>query len=445
MKKRYKPKKFKSHLDRIIHNIALNKDQYVARPGVDFTRNRKLSMATTLRWILSMGANSLKKEIYEFCEKENIDVTSSAFIQQRMKIKVDAFRDIFQKFNQATRFKKCFHGYTILAADGSSIRMQRDPNSETYIQTSSNPEGYNQYHLNAVYDLLTRTYFDVELQPGLKVDERAALINILRRNTFNEKTIIITDRGYEGYNMFANFIETAGVDFVCRIKDGGCGALADITNLPMQELDKDIQIGITTSQTNEDKLHNRRYIPTSSKKGKKLSPKTAVRRWDYKSPYTLNIRVVRFLLDSGSYETIVTSLPRDKFSVAKIKELYHMRWGIETSFRELKYFVGLINLHGKSDQFAAQEIYAALTIYNFCECITSNVVIQNSTQKIHFYQVNYSMAFFLCRNYYKKRKQPEEKLIIDIGKYIEPVRPGRRDKRKLRQKTFTGFVYRIAA
>lgn len=445
MRKRSAPKIYRNYLNSIIENIALNKDNYVLKPGVDFTRNRKLSIDTTIRWILAMGANSLKKELYEFCETENIDVTSSAFVQQRKKIKVEAFRDVFQRFNKINRPKKHFYGYRVLAADGSAIRMSRDPRTETFIQTNTNPEGYNQYHLNAVYDLLTRTYFDVALQPGLKMDERGALIDILRRNTFTEKTIIITDRGYEGYNMFANFIETEGVDFVCRVKDGGRGALADIADLPMEELDTDIFVGITITQTNDDKLHNRRYIPTGSKKGKLLSPNTAVRRWDFPSPYTLKLRVVRFLLDSGNYETIVTSLPKDKFSVEKIKELYHMRWGIETSFRELKYFVGLINLHGKSDQFVAQEIYAALTIYNFCECITGEVVIQNSTQKVHLYQVNYSMAFFLCRNYYKKRKQNEDNLIKDIGRYIEPVRPGRRDKRKLRQKVFSGFVYRIAA
>lgn len=392
-----------------------------------------------------MGCSSLKKELFEFSEITNVSVTSSAFVQQRKKIKVEAFRDIFCQFTRTTYQQKTFRGYRILAADGSDINIERDPNSATYIHPSNHPTGYNQIHLNALYDLLTRTYFDAELQPRSQEDERAALINILRRNKFKEKTIIIVDRGYEGYNMFANFIETDGVDFVCRIKDGGAGALAEISKLPMQELDKDIPIAITTSQTNDDKIHNRRYIPTGSKKGKPLSPNTNVRRWDFQSPYILNLRVVRFVLDTGNYETIITSLPKSDFSVDDIKKIYHMRWGIETSFRELKYFVGLVNLHGKSDEFVAQEIYAALTIYNFCECITGKVVVQNSTKKVHLYQVNYSMAFFLCRNYYKKRKQNEKNLIEEIGKYIEPIRPGRRDKRKLRKKTFSGFIYRIAA
>jgi len=437
--------KYRNHLELSIQNVTRKKDEYVTTPGVDFSRNRKLPMETVIRWILSMGASSLKKELHGFREIENIDVTSSAFIQQRKKIKPQAFRDIFSHFSNVPHRRKYFRGYRVLAADGSAISMSRNPHSETFIQSVKNPEGYNQFHLNAVYDLLDKSYFDIELQPGAKMDERAALINMLRRNTFNEKTIIIADRGYEGYNMFANFIETDGVDFVCRVKDGGAGALAEIDRLPMRELDKYISFEVTTSQTNDDKIHNRRYIPTGSKRGKKLSPNTKVRRWDFQSPYTLNIRVVRFLLDTGNYETIVTSLPKCEFSVNDIKKLYHMRWGIETSFRELKYFVGLINLHGKSDMFVAQEIYAALTIYNFCEWITGEAVVRNSVKNVHIYQVNYSMAFFLCRNYFKKRIQAEEDLIKDIAKYIEPVRQGRSDKRKLRPKTFSGFVYHIVA
>ena len=297
---------------------------------------------------------------------------------------------------------------------------------------------------SALYDLYSHTYLDVELQPRPQEDERDALINMLRRNTFTGKNMIITDRGYEGYNMFANFIETNGVDFVCRVKDRG-GALAEVKKLPMQELDEDIIVVITTTQTKEDKLYNRRFIQTGSKKGKINSPRTHVGKWDFCTPYTIKVRAVRFMLDTGKYETILTSLPRDVFSIQDIKEIYHMRWGIETSFRKLKYFADLVNLHGKSDEFAAQEIYAALIIYNFCERIAGSVVISKCDKRFHCYQINFSMAFFLCRNYYKWQNIDGCKLVEDISRYIEPVRPGRKDKRKMRAKAFTGFIYRIAA
>ena len=56
--------------------------------------------------------------------------------------------------------------------------------------------------------------------------------------------------------------------------------------------------------------------------------------------YTLNFRVVRFAISEDSYESIITNLPKEDFPVEEIKKVYAMRWGIETSFRELKYAIG---------------------------------------------------------------------------------------------------------
>ena len=38
-----------------------------------------------------------------------------------------------------------------------------------------------------------------------------------------------------------------------------------------------------------------------------------------------------------------------------------------------------------------------------------------------------------------------EKLLLDIAKYTEPVRPGRQDERNIKSKSFVGFVYRVPA
>ena len=52
--------------------------------------------------------------------------------------------------------------------------------------------------------------------------------------------------------------------------------------------------------------------------------------------YELSFRIIRFPIGSNSYEIIITNLDRNIFDVKKIKKVYHLRWGIETSFRELK-------------------------------------------------------------------------------------------------------------
>jgi len=51
----------------------------------------------------------------------------------------------------------------------------------------------------------------------------------------------------------------------------------------------------------------------------------------------MNLRIVRFRITDNSYEVLVTNLERDDFEVKELKEVYNLRWSIETSFRHLKY------------------------------------------------------------------------------------------------------------
>ena len=62
-------------------------------------------------------------------------------------------------------------------------------------------------------------------------------------------------------------------------------------------------------------------------------------------------------------------------------QLYALRWGIETSFRDLKYTIGMLDFHSKKVMCIQQEIYAHLIMYNFAEMITSHVVIEKKQRK----------------------------------------------------------------
>lgn len=168
------------------------------------------------------------------------------------------------------------------------------------------------------------------------------------------------------------------------------------------------------------------------------------KQWDFADIEQLSIRIVRFKITDDTYETIFTSLPRDKFSIADIKYLYGLRWGIETSFRELKYVIGLTNLHSKKDAFVRQEIFAKLTMYNFCERIISSVVVIQDEGRQYKYQVNYTMGMQVCLDFYRALVDTDNVYEL-ILKYIEAIKPERSDKRKIRQKTFVCFTYRVAA
>ena len=156
------------------------------------------------------------------------------------------------------------------------------------------------------------------------------------------------------------------------------------------------------------------------------------------------MRIVRFPLTSGTYECVITNLSRSEFPPNELKKLYAMRWGIETSFRELKYAIGLSCFHSKRVEYIKQEIFARLVLYNFCEIITTHVAILQKDSK-YVYQINYTMAIQICR--YFLRCSPDispPNVELLLHKLLLPVRPGRSDPRKVTPKSVVSFLYRVA-
>ncbi len=61
----------------------------------------------------------------------------------------------------------------------------------------------------------------------------------------------------------------------------------------------------------------------------------------------MTFRVIRFKLTDDKYEVLITNLSNEEFTVDELKNIYAMRWGIETSFRNLKYSLSLMLFHSK--------------------------------------------------------------------------------------------------
>lgn len=354
----------------------------------DFSRKSALSRDTIIRLLIGAEGGSLDKILHT----AGIKVTASAVSQRRAQIAPAVFRAVFDKFNSGFTDGELLNGYRLLAVDGTTINLPRNPSSSSFVQHDGIPKGVNQLHVTPLYDILNRTFADTVIQPEPKKNEIGALVEMLERNTFQQATLIIADRGFESYNLIAHCLEKRNVDFLIRVKQNH-SAMREVAKLPMMEVDCDIGFTITTTQTNEDK--SRHYIHLQVPKKSKAGSKTRRGRWDFPSPYPMRFRICRFLLDNGEFETVATSLPHS-FTLEDIKKLYHLRWGIETSFRDLKYTLGLVNLHGKSDAFAEQEIYASLTAFNFASRVCREVVVRQPQEGMYAYKVNFKMAAMLC-------------------------------------------------
>lgn len=222
-----------------------------------------------------------------------------------------------------------------------------------------------------------------------------------------------------------------------RVKDGGRGSMAGSFKLPAKDgSDHAMRLVLTRKQTKEVKGNPEKYkiLP-------KASPFDHLDLHD-RMFYGLAFRVVRFAITEDPYECIITNLPEDGFPAREIKKIYAMRWGIETSFRELRYAVGSSCFHSKKVEYIMQEIYARQVLYNHCEIITMHVIVQQKDTE-HVYQMDYTIAIHICRYFLRKDISPPnvEKL---IQKDLLPVIHGRSDPRKVRPKSMVSFLYRVA-
>lgn len=436
-----KPKHIKKLLMSEIETVANASDEYCLNPGRDFSRKRKFSFKKVVESIIGMGSKGLTNELIDIFNNAPDMPSASAFVQQRSKIKPEAFRDILAGFTEKITRKS--NRLRLLAVDGSDIQIATNPYDEdTYFPGINGQKPYSLIHLNALYDLEQHIYVDSRIQGRMSWNEHMALQEMVDKSDIR-KALVIADRGYESYNNMAH-IQEKGWFFLIRVKDGKTG-IKDGLLLPEEnEFDVDICLKLVRKQTNQIKellkdKNKYRCIPHSTSFDY-LPEKT--RKADPVTFYKLKFRVVRFEIGSNSYETVLTNLDKDTYPATELKRLYAARWGIETSFRDLKYTLGMLDFHSKKVMCIHQEIYAHLIMYNFSEMITSHVVIAKKQRK-HTYKANFSVAVHMCRLFFHDRASPPDLETI-IARNLIPIRPERHRTRSLTVKIFHGFLYRIA-
>lgn len=433
----------KTQLFAIIDEMEAKKEDFVYNPGKDFSRKRKQSFQDVIKFLLSMENDATKRELLKFFNFSSKAPTDSAFNQQRAKIKTSAFEYLFHQFTSLIEDEKYYNGYRLLACDGSGLYISRNPNdSETYFASFRTQKGFNLLHLNTIYDLNNRKYLDAEIQTIHQRDERNALRIMLNRlhSEEPEKTILIADRGYTGLNIF-DFIDKKHMKYLIRTKSPISNKMLYGIEVPnLDEFDTTVTLCLTHSEKqakqNMDKSFH--YIPRR--------PRTKL--LEIEDVYVMKLRIVKFPLKDNSYEYLVTNLSQEEFNLKQLKELYGMRWGIESAYKELKYAAGLINFHVKKREYIIQEIWARLTLFNYSEAVAMRITmerLQNKKSNKYKYQLNYTTTLYLCRLYLKIIPLITAiQLETIIESNILPIRQGRTAFRPKRPHQPVSFCYRLS-
>jgi len=74
----------------------------------------------------------------------------------------------------------------------------------------------------------------------------------------------------------------------------------------------------------------------------------------------MRLRAIRFMLDSGEEELLITNIDEKRVQTHEFKALYFKRWGIETKFDELKNKLQLQKFTGDTPLSVEQDFYATM-------------------------------------------------------------------------------------
>ena len=340
--------------------------------------------------------------------------------------------------------------YRVYAADGCKFNVPYRKDS-TYAVDNGDAKPYAMLNANMLFDLMNRTYQDCVLQTIAESDERKAAAEMIKHLDASSPYIVIMDRGYASFNMFETLNRVPNCHYIIRMKSS---EIREIRELPDEECDKEITFRITTSSHFYNQNHKAdpylHYVQHPKKHYKKvLSKNTKDQTWDFEQFCKVKVRIMKFRIndpDTGKeqWEVLATNLNKFEFPIERMKEMYHMRWDIETSFRELKYALGAVNFHSKKPEFIQMELYSHFIMFNAVSRHINTLSVPQTNHK-HKYAIDFKMACKVVRHYYRMFcNDPPENIYPDMLSYINPVRPGRKDKRNMKAKSVVWFVYRVA-
>ena len=436
----------------------------------NFTRKRKQPLDVLLRTLLMNYGSTLNQQLRLTQGIGDDRASAAALIQQKRKLTQEFydffFRSILGHIKDLTPYKG---KYLVVAGDGSDVNIHPDPTDDkTKLKLSNNPHDKvcNQLHLNAFVAVPDGVFLEYEIQDHKDKDEDEAAILMAERlsaKSTNKRIPIITlDRGYESYRLMMK-LDSLGYKYCIRVKDSWSNGIASRYKHLCGEDGCFDEIITTRFTRNCWVVHDKSfdnsgytYVPPNSRNEFIPKPENNVGRTKKNEERKLSyveftFRMTRIKLSDDSYEVLVSNLPKDEFSAQDLKDLYHLRWVIETSFRQLKYDDCASFLHSKKKQYAIGELIMSMVFHNICSIVLMALAEElqarmEARRRCYAYKVSYSDLAGTMKIYLQGRDPPlkVENLVRELERTMEPVRDNRKFERILKTRQFISFFYRAA-
>jgi Transposase DDE domain len=187
-----------------------------------------------------------------------------------------------------------------------------------------------------------------------------------------EDDLVILDRGYCSYRMMESIMQTKG-HFLIRCTTQSFAAAQRMF----------------TNRGNNDRTTT-------------IYPSAPCRKKYGDRPYAkkLRIRFVRVILASGETEVLATSLTdKTHFPTEVFKDLYWMRWGVETFYGILKTRLTLENFSGLGAESIQQDFHAAIFLSGLESILTEDSETSLAQKETaHVQKVNKAVSFHIIKH-----------------------------------------------
>jgi hypothetical protein len=391
----------------------------------DFSRKRKQPFCQVLLFMLNLLKKSIVIEIDSFLQHLNSKLdshsfenfTSSAFVQKRKKIKPEVFNYLSSVITEnyyveSNQNIKRFFGFRILAVDGSKITLPFTQELKLFFGESKNQTKTSivQAKSSVLYDVLNHLALDSVIE-NIKTGERE--LALMHKRHWKENDLIIYDRGYPSYDLKQEHIK-AKVDYLIRVQKNQSNVVSSFI--------------LSKKRTSiVDVFPQKNHVFTAK---------------DYDKTTGIKVRLVRVDLPSGEIEILMTSLLDSQvYPASMFKELYFLRWGIETFYDELKNKLKVEYFTGYSIMSIQQDFFCSIFISNLQSVIVNDLEeelrVKNRNTKLD-YKINTNLSYGFLKNRILNllfKEAPLEEVFRELeGLFLQntvPIRLNRNNKREV--------------
>lgn len=398
-----------------------------------FTRKRKTTPLKLMLQMFSQKGTSQFSELLNFytTQEKPLDISTVTFYNARMKfhtkaihlMMADYLSMVYEKYN--SNLAK-LNGYIVTAIDGSDIVLpSTKENAKAYgVHDSKKSVSPVMAKVSLLYDCINKIALDTCIGP-YKTNESFFASQHLDQIKYilRQPTITTFDRGYFSMKLADQLIEN-DQKFVMRMTNHH---LKRYTKSLVSGDDQIINVTFDRLQTSDfrkDRAFRTNLMTT-----------------------TYPLRFAKIPLTNGTTgepydKVLLTNLTQEEFSLDGLKELYRLRWEIETVYNIIKNRLKLEEFGGLGERLILQDIYCCVWFYNL---VILYIIELNEKEQIpqeHYkYEMrrNISVAIGIVKTYFlqsimgetaEKREKCAEEMSQLILKHLVPVRPDRTVKRQ---------------